>query len=178
MKKIFLIVAGLIFNLSIQAQKFTAEKSYIKFYSHATIEDITAQTTKVSSIFEANGNVVFVVPISEFEFDNSLMKTHFNEKYMESDKFPKATFEGKITGYQPSAQGEQKVTAVGKLTIHGVTQEVQIAGTIQNTSAATVTMKSKFIVKLEDYKIDRPQLLWQKLAEQIEVTVEFGYKSL
>lgn len=178
MSRLFLTTVCLSLSLTTFAQKFTTEKTYIKFFSDATIEDITAENTKASSIFnEATGEVVFSVPIKEFEFAKSLMKQHFNEKYMESDQYPKATFQGKISGYQPSASGEQKATATGTMNIHGVKKDVQISGTIEKVSGSP-KMKAKFMVKLADYKIKIPQILWQNIAEEVEVTVEFNYKPI
>lgn len=173
----FLTILLLSTALSSWSQKFSIEKSYIKFFSSATIEDITAENTKANSIFnEATGEVVFSIPIQEFQFAKSLMKEHFNEKYMESEKFPKSTFQGKINDFKPDG-GLQTVTASGKLTIHGVTHEVQIPGTIEKANGK-ITMKAKFMVKLEDYKITRPRLLWKNIAEEVEVTVEFNYTAL
>src|SRR6267154_2307018 len=178
MKKTLLIVFGIAVVFLANAQKFTSDKSYVKFFSDAAIEDITAENTKSSSIFnETTGDVVFSIPIKEFEFAKSLMKEHFNEKYMETEQFPKSTFQGKVSGYQSAVSSEQKATASGKLTIHGVTQDVQLPGTIINANGA-LTMKAKFMVKLADYKIKIPQLLWKNIAEEVEVTVEFNYKSL
>jgi len=178
MKKTLLIVVGIAVAFLAHAQKFTSDKTYIKFFSDASIEDIAAENTKSSSIFnEATGDVVFSIPIKEFEFDKTLMKEHFNEKYMETEQFPKSTFQGKISGYQSSVKGEQKATAIGKMTIHGVTQDVQISGTMINSNGV-LTMKAKFMVKLVDYKIKIPQLLWKNIAEEVEVTVEFNYKPL
>ena len=178
MRICFLFVVGVILGSNAVAQKFTAEKTYVKFFSDAAIEDITAENTKASSIYnEATGDVVFSIPIKEFEFEKSLMKEHFNEKYMESEQFPKATFQGKISGYQSSTAGEQKASATGKMTIHGVTQDVTINGTAENVKGMP-KMKAKFMVKLVDYKIKIPQLLWKNIAEEIEVTVEFNFKPL
>ena len=178
MRICFLVVVGLALSANVFAQKFTADKAYVKFFSDAAIEDITAENTKASSIFnDATGDVVFSIPIKEFEFEKSLMKEHFNEKYMESEQYPKATFQGKVSGYDLSATGEQKATASGKMTIHGVTQDVTINGTLENLKGA-LTMKAKFMVKLADYKIKIPQLLWKNIAEEVEVTVEFNFKSL
>lgn len=158
------------------AQKYLAEKSFVSFFSDAQIEDITAKNNKSSSIFDsASGEIVFSIPIKDFVFAKSLMKEHFNEKYMESDKFPKSTFQGKIIGFDSVATGEQQVVASGKLTIHGESRQVAIPGTIE-VNEGSLTMKAKFLVKLEDYKISIPQLLWQNIAEQVEVTIEFTYK--
>jgi polyisoprenoid-binding protein YceI len=178
MKRIFLVlVASGVASLG-HCQKFAADKTFVKFFSNAAIEDITATNTKSSSIFnEETGDVVFSIPLKEFEFEKSLMKQHFNEKYMETEQFPKSTFQGKISGYQSSLTGEQKATATGKMTIHGVTRDVEIPGTMVNANGV-LTMKAKFMVKLDDYKIKIPQLLWKNIAEQVEVTVEFNFKPL
>jgi polyisoprenoid-binding protein YceI len=103
------------------------------------------------------------------------MKEHYNEKYMESEKYPKGTFQGTVTNVDAKATGAQQAKATGKLTIHGVTKEVEIPGTFEKQGDKFV-MKAKFIVKLEDYKVAIPQLMWQKIAEQVEVTVDFTFK--
>lgn len=163
-------------SLSLSAQKYTTEKTFVSFFSDAAIEDISAENTKTVGVFNsATGDIAFSVPIKDYEFEKSLMKEHFNEKYMESEKFPKSTFQGKVTGYDPNATGPQNATSKGKLTIHGVTKEVEIPGTIEK-QGEKLLMKSKFIVKLQDYKIAIPKLLWQNIAEQVEVTVDFTFK--
>jgi hypothetical protein len=158
------------------AQKYSTEKTFVSFFSDAAIEDITAENTKAVGAFNAStGDIAFSVPIKDYEFQKSLMKEHFNEKYMETEKFPKSTFQGKVTGFDANATAVQQVTSKGKLTIHGQTKEVDIPGTIEK-QGEKLLMKSKFIVKLEDYNITIPQLLWQNIAEQVEVTVEFTFK--
>jgi hypothetical protein len=176
MYKNFMILLLAVYGLPLHAQKFATEKTSVVFYSHATIEDIKATNLKTSGLFDAgNGDIAFVVPVNEFQFAKSLMQEHFNEKYMETEKYPRSTFQGKIAGYDPAAAGEQKVIAKGKLTIHGVTQSVEIPGTIAKQGEGLV-MNSVFVVKLEDYKIEIPKLLWQNVAEQVEVTLNFSFK--
>jgi polyisoprenoid-binding protein YceI len=175
MKKILIISLVLLSGNSF-AQKYTTEKTFISFFSDAAIEDIKADNKKASSIFNAaTGDIAFSVPIKDFEFAKSLMKEHFNEKYMDTEKYPKSTFQGKVTGFDPQASGVQNAKAQGKLSIHGVTKDVEIPGTIEK-QGDKLLMKSKFVVKLEDYKIEIPQLLWQNIAEQVEVTIDFVYK--
>ena len=102
------------------------------------------------------------------------MKEHFNEKYMESEKYPHATFTGSIENFDANSES-QKVNATGKLTIHGVTKNVSLPATMQK-SGNTYNVTSKFLVKLEDYHITIPQLLFQNIAESVEVTVEFSFE--
>src|SRR5258708_11602723 len=152
------LIAVLIFGISsgALAQKYVTEKSLVSFYSKAAIEDITAQNVKSQSIFNTStGEIVFVIPIQEFEFAKSLMKEHFNEKYMDTEKFPKSTFQGKIAGFDMHATGVQQAKATGKLVIHGVTREVEIPGTIEMADEKLM-MKSRCMVKLETYDIPRP----------------------
>jgi polyisoprenoid-binding protein YceI len=172
---VFLLVG---MGASAYGQKYASEKSLVSFYSHATIEDIAAKNTKASSIFNvATGEIVFSIPIKDFDFAKSLMKEHFNEKYMNSEKIPKSTFQGTITGFQVGASGVQQAKATGKLTIHGITKDIDVPGTVELANG-NVIVKSAFVVKLDDFKIARPQLLWQNIAEQVEVKIEFTYKPI
>ena len=162
---------------SAQAQKYTVEKGSIAFFSDATLEDIKAENKKVASLFNsATGAIAFSVPIAEFQFEKSLMQEHFNEKYMESDKFPKATFQGSLANFNMEAIGEQAVKATGKLTIHGVSKDVDMPGTFQHKEGKVI-INSKFMIRLEDYQVAIPQLMWQNIAEEVEVSLTFIYKA-
>lgn len=159
-------------------QKFSAEKGELSFFSDAAVEDIEAKNSLVGSLLNAGtGELVFIAKIKDFVFPKSLMREHFNEKYMETEKFPKSTFRGKVVGFKAGVHGEQKVTATGKMNIHGVTRDIDVPGTIEFKDGK-VFMKSKFMVKLTDYNIKIPTLIWQNLAEEVEVRVEFSYKPI
>lgn len=177
MKNLF-FVACFLLPLFGYAQKFTAETGQVSFFSNASVEDIEAVNTFVGSLFNnANGDLVYIVKIRDFAFNKALMREHFNEKYMESDKFPKATFQGKVLGYKPNVSGEQKVNTVGKLTIHGAVREINVPG-IMGFVNGKILIKSKFIVKLADYNIRIPKLIWQNIAEEIEMKINFIYKPM
>jgi polyisoprenoid-binding protein YceI len=170
--KLTLLLAVLV--LSASAQKYASQKSLVTFFSDGAIEDITAKNSQSLGIVDvSNSAVAFSIPIGNFEFEKNLMKEHFNEKYMETEKYPKSTFEGKIAGFNPQQKGAQHVKAKGKLSIHGVTKEVELPGTIEVTAENKIQINSTFMVKLKDYKIKIPKLLWQNLAEQVEVKIDF-----
>ena len=171
-----IIALILLSGVQVNGQKFIAESSKITFFSKSTIEDITADNVKGASMFNAEtGEVAYSIPVREFKFAKSLMEEHFNEKYLDTEKFPKSTFAGKILGYKPSTSGPQQVNAQGKFTLHGITKDIDIPGTLEEVNGK-IMMKAKFMVKLEDYDIPRPQVLWQNLAEVIEVSIDFTYK--
>jgi hypothetical protein len=160
------------------AQKFSTETGSISFFSDAAIEDISASNAMVGSLFNsATGDLVYIVKVKDFIFPKALMREHFNEKYMETEKFPKAMFTGKLKGFDTNAKGEQNVTATGRLTMHGVTKDVQVPGTLQFEGGKAI-MKAKFMVVLADYNIKIPKLVWQNIAEQIEVKIDFVYKPM
>jgi hypothetical protein len=177
MRRILIFLVCLITSAEFaSAQKYATDKGQISFFSDAAIEDIEAINTVVGSIFNsATGELVYILKIRDFIFHKSLMREHFNEKYMESEKFPKSTFQGKIIGFKPNVPGEQKVKAVGKLSMHGVTRDIDVPGTIELLNGKLLA-KSKFKVKLADYNIKIPTLVWQNIAEEIEVKIDFIYK--
>jgi hypothetical protein len=180
MRLILILILSLIVGckVGIGQQRFFIEKASISFFSDGVIEDIAAKNDKVTSIFDVHqGDIAYLLNVSDFQFDKKLMQVHFNEKYMESEKYPKSSFQGKIIGFDPSSSGIQKVKAVGKLTIHGVTKEVEFPGTAEVRNNQ-LYLKSKFVVKLKDYNIKVPQIVWQNIAQQVEVTVDFNYRPL
>ena len=103
------------------------------------------------------------------------MQEHFNENYMESAKYPNAKFSGKINEkVDYTKNGEYKVTCTGTLTIHGVAQPTTISGTLK-INEGKVHLDSKFAVKLKDFKIEVPKLVFQNIAESIDVTMTATY---
>ena len=159
-----------------QAQSFKSVRSETSFFSSAPLEDIKATNTKATSLFNGEtGAIAFFVPIKAFQFNKSLMQQHFNERFMESDKYPRATFEGKLTGYDLGVSGVQEAVAIGKMTIHGVSRDVKIKGQFTHNSGQ-VKMESKFPIKVADYKIEIPQVVFYNIGEVVEVSVEFIYK--
>jgi hypothetical protein len=178
MKRGILVSLILFSNSFIFAQKFSTEVGKISFFSDAAIEDITAENTMVGSLFNSTtGDLVYIVKIKDFIFPKALMREHFNEKYMETEKFPKSLFNGKLKGFNVNAKGEQSVIATGKLTMHGVTRDIEVPGKIQFDGGKAL-MKAKFIVVLADYNIKIPKLVWQNIAEEVEVSIDFVYKPM
>jgi len=174
--RIILIALLVYFPDAVHAQKYISERSSIGFFSKATIENIAAHNEKAMAMFDvATNEIAFSVPIADFQFEKSLMKEHFNEKYMESEKYPKATFQGALTAFSISTAGPQTAQAKGQLNIHGVSREVEIAGTAE-LKDNKILLAAKFIVRLEDHKIKIPQLLWKNVAESVEVTIDFTLK--
>lgn len=158
--------------------RFFADRAHVTFFSDGVLEKILAKNEKVTSIFDAaKGEIAFLIRIRDFQFDKKMMQVHFNEKFMESDKYPKSTFMGQMVGYNVGKGGVQQVVASGRLFIHGVSKEVLVLGTLE-MKGDKVILKSKFSVKLADYNITVPQVIWQNVSEQIEVNVNFEYSPL
>lgn len=176
MKTLFFVLLYTTASLIGYSQRYQLETSEISFYSDAPLEDIEAETTEAQSIFDAsNGEIAFRVPIQSFQFKKSLMQEHFNENYLESDKYPHATFEGKLQGFSAEKTGSQSVTAAGKMTIHGVTQPIEVEGTIQPEGEGW-EMKATFPITVADYKIKIPKVVFYNIAEVVDVTVHFTYR--
>lgn len=159
-------------------QRYFAVKSTVTFFSDGLLEDITASNESVTSIFDpGKGEIAFLIKTRDFQFDKKLMQVHFNEKFMESERYPKSTFQGHVAGFNRSKEGIQEVTALGRLFIHGVSRDVVIPGTVER-KGENLLLKSKFLVKLADYNITIPQVVWQNISEEVVVNVNFLYNPL
>lgn len=174
MKKI-VIVAGLVLSChSLFAQKILTRTGKVSFFSSTSIENIEAFNNEVAAAYDAsNGDVVFQMAIKGFKFEKQLMQEHFNENYMESDKFPKASFSGKIAEFNKvdlKKNGSYKATAGGTMMIHGVSKAVSIPGTI-DVKDGVATFKANFNVALSDYNIKVPSIAEGKIAKSIAVTL-------
>jgi polyisoprenoid-binding protein YceI len=170
-----LITILFVLPLCCYAQTFVSEQSNIRFYSSALIEDIEAINEKAKSVIDLEtGQIVFSVDIDGFQFAKSLMQEHFNENYLESEKYPKSTFKGQIVNWS-NKEGVQEVEVKGDLMIHGITKNVNLKGTIE-VNKNSVKIESIFTVKLVDYKIKIPKAVFYNIAEEVEVTAKFTYK--
>lgn len=131
----------------------------------------------MSVLNTANGELKFSVLIKNFHFKKALMEEHFNENYIESDKFPKSTFKGTITDVSKinfSKDGTYPVTVNGDLTMHGVTKKVNTAGNI-NISAGKITSTAVFKIALADYNISIPRVVEANISKTIEITINCLY---
>lgn len=160
------------------AQKVYTKNGTITFFSKSPLENITAINKQVMSVLNTeNGDLQFSLLVKGFHFEKALMEEHFNENYMESDKFPKSTFKGIISNVASvdfTKEGEYAVSVSGDLTIHGVTQKVSVPGTIR-VKNGNVSAVSTFKVKVADYNISIPKVVKDNIAEQIEISVNCSF---
>lgn len=159
------------FVIKAQAQIYTGEKTSIRFFSETKMENIEAINNKATPLLNtANGNFAVKATQTDFVFKSSFMQEHYNENYMESEKYPQATFIGKINEtIDYKTNGTYTVTITGKLNMHGVEQPRTITG-ILTIKDGKINMDAKFDVKVADHKIKVPSLYIEKIAEVIEVT--------
>ncbi|MEQ8323963.1 MAG: YceI family protein [Vicingaceae bacterium] len=180
-KYLILFLTILLFSTVLNAQKYVTKTGHIKFFSTTPMENIEAHNRQVNSAFDlSNGNFVFKVLIKSFEFEKALMQEHFNENYMESDKFPNAMFSGKIENISDvdfDKNGDYSVDVKGNLTIHGVTKSVEQKGTF-TVSGDGINANAVFKVKVADYDIKIAKAVIDNIAEEIEITVDAKLEKL
>jgi polyisoprenoid-binding protein YceI len=169
------ITAFLVFYLTIlyaQSPKYFTRNAVVSFTSDAPIEKIEAVNKHVNCILNPQTNdLAFKIVIKSFDFEKQAMQDHFNNDYMNSDKFPNATFEGKIINVIDfSKNGKYNVTVDGKLTIHGVINAVKQTGIIEIKDGKIIA-KSKFTIKLSDYKIIVPSDYVSKINNNVEIEI-------
>ena len=171
----FLAMLGCL-SIESSAQVYIAKNSEISFFSEAIMENIEAVNHKSSSLLNTKtGQLVFKVPIGAFEFEKDLMKEHFNENYMETEKFPQSTFKGAISGdIDYTKDGTYPAKAVGKMVIHGIEKERTMEGNIVVKDGA-ISLESEFIAKLADHDIAIPKVVVKNIAEEVLVKIKADF---
>jgi len=181
MKRLTILFFLLSLVLSVNAQKYMTKTGYIGFFSKTPMEDIKGDNNQVAGVLDiSTGEMVFQALIKSFHFDRALMEEHFNENYMESDKFPKSSFKGKITNLSSvnfSKNGTYYVTVDGDLTIRDATNKISTKGIIEVITGG-INASSEFNIAPEDYKINIPGVVREKIAKNLEVTVTMKYAPL
>ena len=160
--------------------KLVSKTTHISFFSHTAVEDIEANNYKaISTINPETGDVVFSIPMQSFEFEKRMMQKHFNgKKFLETKTYPKAKMKGKIANLADidfTTDGTYQAKVEGKMTIKGVTNEINEMGTI-TIKNGMVSVSTEFNIHLPDYKIafkkGKPS---KNIAKTIKVKVLANY---
>ena len=169
----FLTVQGLSQDL------YVTKTGSISFYSNAPVEDITAVNQQAMSMLDtATGEIMIAVLIRSFVFEKAMMQEHFNENYMESEKFPQSTFKGVIANLHEidlSVPGNYSITVTGTLTIKDQSDQIEAKGTLNVQDDRTIKADSRFSIQVRDYGIEIPRVVQQNIAETIEITCNMLY---
>ncbi len=179
---LIMTISGLSFMIGsgrfVQQQEmciFVTDTLFIKFYSDEIVTDIDAYTTNgVGAYNRCTNTIYFKIPSASFKFANSLMGEHYREQYMEVHKYPQITFKGTLEVKDVrDAPGTYQAVAKGNMTVHGVTREVVIPGTVTVHKNGTFEGKTVFWIKPTDYGIKQPSMAGVTAADSVQVTVWF-----
>lgn len=172
----FLLLLIILVNTNGFAQKLITKTGSIKFQASVpSYEEVAAENKSVSAVLEqSTGDFAALVLIKGFRFKVALMEEHFNENYMESEKFSKATLKGKIEDFDIATitSSSKNFTLKGDLTIHGKTKAVAVIVKVAKLPNG-VNATGSFEVKPEDFGIDIPSMVSKKIADKVKITYNF-----
>ena len=177
MKKTFsVLVLILIGNFAIAQDKILTKTGQITFEaSMPSFEEVKA-TNKISAcvLNLKTGDIASVAMIQSFKFKSSLMQEHFNENYIESDKYPKAIFKGKIENFDASKLTTQNQEFIinGNIELHGKSKNISVVAKISKNENTTHFI-SNFILNTDDFNIDLPFLIRSKVSKKVVVSLDY-----
>jgi polyisoprenoid-binding protein YceI len=171
-----LAIALLVSMPALMAQdKYFTKKGKIYFDATAKLERVEATNRAVVSVMDIKtGNIQFSAMLKGFEFEKALMQEHFNENYVESDKYPKSEFAGQIqnnASINYAKDGEYPVKVKGKLTLHGETKEVEASGKL-TLKSGKIQLNGDFNILLSDFKVAIPGLVKENISDKTKISVE------
>ncbi len=174
-----IVLLFLLISTQLFSQNFMSKEGEVQFFSETPLENIEAINESVAGVVNLeSGEFAFRLKITDFIFDKSLMQEHFNENYLESDKYPISTFTGSIKNIKElDFTSKQKVEVNGSLLIHGVTKKQDFFSELW-LDGHNLHLKSEFKIKLEDYDIDIPKIVFYNIAEVIDVKIEMKLKKI
>jgi polyisoprenoid-binding protein YceI len=165
-------------SVSMAQVKLTTRTGSISFYSVAPMENIEAHSHSAASVInKETGEFEIGVVVKSFAFEKALMQEHFNENYLETHKFPRSTFRGRINDLEKvdfNRHGQYGVTVSGQLVIHGETRTVTTPAII-SVKPEGVAASAMFSVLLSDYKIRIPALVRDKISNDVKIVVNLTY---
>ena len=179
MKRLILIIALIFCTSKITCQQLYTNKGETIFDgSKESFEPIKAvNNNSVSLIDMNNGRIAALIYIKDFEFRLGLMQEHFNENYMYSSKFPKSTFEGVIQNfnYDKIENNYTNFIIEGEIEIKGVKKNISTVAIIKKTVEG-IDLNTNFNIKLSDYDIKIPRLVFKKIDENVKVSLNYSYE--
>ena len=179
MKKISLYIALLIGIAGFSQTKLITKTGKITFEASVpAFEEVKAKNESVTCVLNTdNGEIAALALMKGFRFKIALMEEHFNENYVESDTYPKATFKGKIENFDISKIGAtlKEYTIKGKLEMHGKSKDISIIAKIKKTDSG-LEIDSNFFINTDDFDIDIPSVVSKKVSKKVNVTLDFVLK--
>ena len=174
-KKGIIFCCFILFATALTTQdKYYTKSGSIQFVSKGSIETIQANHRSVTCVLDSKtGGLQFAVLMKGFEFKKALMQEHFNENYVESDKYPKAEFRGQIVNNSDIAyakDGVYNAHVKGKLTLHGQTRDIEADGKI-TVKNGKLQVNSDFTIQMSDYNISIPKLVKENMSNTVSITV-------
>ena len=174
MKKLLLFILMVGFITTSFSQKYYTKTGIISFDAGTGLEDIKGINKSSTAAFDVvSGKIQFSTLIKGFEFGSQLMQDHFNENYMESDKFPKSTFSGEINNIKNvnfGLNGTYPVTVKGVIEIHGIKKEITANGKFK-IDHGSIGCSSEFIVNMGDFGIVIPGVVSDKLSKTAKINI-------
>jgi hypothetical protein len=184
MKKQFIMLTSVFMILCLLAtaqDKYFTKSGRISFVSKGNVEAITAKHKGITCVLDTkSGAIQFAVLMKGFEFAKALMQEHFNENYLESDKFPRAGFKGQVINngaVNYTKDGTYPVNAKGILSLHGVNKEIEVPGKII-VKDGKPQLFAAFNILLSDYDIRIPSLVKENISNIVAITVEGALEPL
>jgi len=179
MKKITLLFLFLLTAIGFAQDKIITKNGNVSFEASVpSFEEIKSKNEGVTCVINTKtGEIASLILVKGFRFKIALMEEHFNENYIESDKYPKATFKGKIENFDISkltSEGKD-YTIKGKLELHGKSKDISITANLKKT-AEGVYLTSDFTINTDDYEIEIPSIVSKKISKKVAVKLDFNLK--
>ena len=177
-----LLIAGFVYAGEYHVDK--DKKNLVKFISDAPIEDFEGVTDKIDgyvywedSIYTKNSEIYMEVNLNTLDTGIGLRNRHMRENYLETDQYPLTHFKGKIVSDRVANDSTVSIDAEGEIFIHGITKPLTVKADLIKKSGG-YRIQTNFIVKLSDFQIEIPSIMFYKIDENMDLYLDFFVKEM
>lgn len=164
----------LLVTVSAQSQQYLTQNGSVTFISRAPMLEFEGKSSNLVGLVNVSADSVdFYIDLNTLDTGIELRNRHMRDSYLETAKFPFAEFTGAFSpSFDVSSGSKQNVTAKGKFSIHGVTKEMEIPGTITQINQNEIKLEAEWIIKLSDFNIEIPRVVFYELSEVQTVKID------
>lgn len=176
---LFLLVF-LAINFIYSQERYGTKTGVVNFEASVpSFEEVKATHNLVSALLKSNGDFASIALVRGFRFKVALMEEHFNESYAESNKYPKVIFRGKIQNFNSSKLSnlEKEYTIIGTITMHGEEKKIEAKAFLKIINNM-INLETSLTLRPEDFNIEIPSIVSNKIAEEIGVLVHFEFRKI
>jgi len=172
------LVGSWVFVPESRAQQYVSTEGYVEFVSTAPLLEFKGVSNDLHGLIDLGENLVdFFVDLNTLETGIRRRDRDMRNSYLETNRYPFAEFTGQIVSGIEQLRRRNvpvEVTASGSFTMRQISHDITVEGTMSETEGGGLLLEASWVIRLKDYNIDRPSVLFYELADEQTINIRIN----